>query len=76
MDVDAIHIKKLTPEERQRCFENNFCFKCHKPRHRSNQCRNLFLGKQKQLTATTTKIKEIPDNKEAATVGRISMMDF
>ena len=76
MDVDAIHIEKLTPEERQRCFENNLCFKCHKPGHRSNQCRNLFLGKQKQPTATTTKIKEIPDNKEAATIGRISMMDF
>ena len=76
MDVDAIRIEKLTPEERQRCFENNLCFKCRKPGHRSNQCQNPFLGKQKQPTATTAKIEEIPDDKEAATVGRISTMDF
>ena len=76
MDVNAIRIEKLTPEERQRCFENNLCFKCRKPGHRSNQCRNPFLGKQKQPTTTTTKIEEIPDDEEAATVGRISMMDF
>ena len=76
MDVDAIRIKKLTPEERQRCFENNLCFKCRKPGHRSNQCKNPFLGKQKQPTTTTAKIEEIPDDEEAATVGRISTMDF
>ena len=76
MDVDAIWIEKLTPEERQRCFENNLCFKCRRPGHRSNQCWNPFLGKQKQPTATTTKIEEIPDDEEAATVGRISTMDF
>ena len=76
MDVDAIRIEKLTPEERQRCFDNNLCFKCHKPGHRSNQCQNPFLGKQKQPTTTTTKIEEIPDNEEAATIGRISTMDF
>ena len=76
MDVDAIQIEKLTPKERQRCFENNLCFKCRKLGHRSNQCQNPFLGKQKQPTATTAKIEEIPDNEETATVGRISMMDF
>ena len=76
MDVDAIRIEKLTPKERQRCFKNNLCFKCCKPGHRSNQCKNPFLGKQKQPTATTAKIEEIPDDEEAATVGRISTMDF
>ena len=76
MDIDTIRIKKLTPEERQRCFENNLCFKCCKPGHRSNQCQNPFLGKQKQPAATTAKIEEIPGNEEAATVGRISTMDF
>ena len=76
MDMDAIQIKKLTPEERQRCFDNNLCFKCHKPRHRSSQCQNPFLGKWKQPTTTTAKIKEILDNEELATIGRISTMDF
>ena len=76
MDVNAIWIKKLTPKERQRCFENKLCFKCRKLGHRSNQCRNPFLGKQKQPTTTTTKIEEIPDDEEAATIGRISTMDF
>ena len=76
MDVDAIWIEKLTPEERQRCFDNNLCFKCHKPGHRSNQCQNPFMGKQKQPAATTAKIEEIPDEEESATIGRISTMDF
>ena len=77
MDIDAIHIKKLTPEERQRCFDNNLCFKCCKPGHRSSQCQNPFLGKQRQpTTTTTTKIEEIPDDEESATIGRISTMDF
>ena len=76
MDIDAIRIEKLTPEERQRCFDNNLCFKCCKPGHRSNQCCNPFLGKQKQPAATTAKIEEIPDDEEATTIGRISMMDF
>ena len=76
MDVDAIQIKKLTLEERQRCFDNNLCFKCRKPGHRSSQCRNPFLGKWKQLTTTTAKIKEILDDEESATIGRISTMDF
>ena len=76
MDVDAICIEKLTPKECQRCFDNNLCFKCRKPRHRSSQCWNPFINKQKQPTTTTTKIEEIPDNEESATIGRISMMDF
>ena len=46
------------------------------PGHRANQCWNPFLGKQKQQAATTTKIEEIPDDEEAATIGRISTMDF
>ena len=74
MDINAIHIEKLTPEEWQRCFDNNLCFKCRKPGHRSSQCQNPFTNKQKQPTTTTAKIEEIPNNifeiKDSATVVR------
>ena len=80
MDVDAICIEKLTPEDRQRCFNNNLCFKCCRPGHIASRCRNPFTNKQKQTTTTTTKIKEIPnnifENKDSATIGKISTMDF
>ena len=62
--------------ERQRCFDNNLCFKCRKPRHISSKCQNPFMNKQKQPTTTTTKIKEIPDDEDSATFRRISTMDF
>ena len=76
MDIDAIHIEKLTPEEQQRCFDSNLCFKCHRPGHISSKCQNPFINKQIQPAATTTKIKEIPDDEDSATVRRISTMDF
>lgn len=76
MDVDAICIKKLTPEECWRCFDNNLCFKCCKPGHISSKCQNPFLGKQKQSTATTAKIEEIFNDEDSAIIGRIFTMDF
>ena len=76
MDIDAIWVEKLTPEERQRCIDNNLWFKCWKPRHSAIKCRNPFTNRQRLSTATTTKIEEIPDDNDSATVGRISTMDF
>ena len=68
--------RKAHPEEQQRCFDNNLCFKCQKPRHISSKCQNPFLGKQRQPTTTTAKIEKIPNNENSTTVGRISTMDF
>lgn len=77
MDVDAIHVKRLTPEEQQRCIDNNLCFKCRRPGHSAAKCRNPFVNKKKQpATPAITKIEEIPDNDDSITVGRISTMDF
>ena len=76
MDVDTIHIEKLIPEEWQRCFDNNLCFKCCRPGYVATKCQNSYLNKLKQPTATTAKIKEIPNVNDSATVGRISTMDF
>ena len=48
MDVDAICFEQLTPEERQRCIENNLCFKCRKLGHSAAKCRNPFMNKPSQ----------------------------
>ena len=71
MDVDAICLEQLTPKERQRCIENNLCFKCRKPGHSAAKCRNPFMNKP----TTIAKIKEVPNN-DSATIRRITTLDF
>ena len=38
MDVDSIHIEKLTQEEREKCIKEGQCLQCRKPRHYSRNC--------------------------------------
>ena len=35
MDVDAIHVRKLTPEEQKICIKKGLCFHCWKAGHNS-----------------------------------------
>lgn len=38
MDVNCIHIEKLTPQEREWCRKLNLCLHCRKPGHYRNNC--------------------------------------
>jgi len=50
MDVDAIKISKLTPEEQKRCQEKGLCFRCRKPGHLSNACPAYLFEAKKPST--------------------------
>ena len=38
MDIDAIYVRKLTPEEQKICIEKGFCFHCQKAGHNNTNC--------------------------------------
>ena len=38
MDIDSIHIEKLTQEEREKCIKEGRCLWCRKPGHYSRNC--------------------------------------
>ena len=38
MDVDTIHLKKLSPTDRAQCIREGLCFRCHKKGHSTNEC--------------------------------------
>ena len=38
MDIDSIHIEKLTQEEREKCIREGHCLWCRKPGHYSRNC--------------------------------------
>ena len=40
MDVDTIHLKKLSPADRARCVREGLCFRCRKKGHSANECRS------------------------------------
>ncbi|KAL0578110.1 hypothetical protein V5O48_003889 [Marasmius crinis-equi] len=44
-------LKKLTPEERQHCMDNNLCFKCRLPGHQTFECP---MNAPAMSTTTTT----------------------
>ena len=48
MDVDTIHLKKLSPADRARCMREGLCFRCRKKGHSANECRSTqTAGKPK-----------------------------
>ena len=38
MDVDTIHLKKLSPADWAHCIREGLCFRCRKKRHSTNEC--------------------------------------
>ena len=38
MDIDTIHLKKLSPADRARCIREGLCFRCCKKGHSANEC--------------------------------------
>ena len=78
MDVDAVQISE---QERDKCFKDNLCFKCKKPGHMSRFCKNPFLKREgkkpkNKKMEVSTKIEEIPDSNDDATVGAAMTQDF
>ena len=60
IDIDAIQVEKLTPEEHLKCFNNNLCFKCRKPVHTTAKCRNPFIEKWNNSPPPLLKLKKYP----------------
>jgi len=83
MDVDAIKISKLTPEEQKCCQEKGLCFHCRKPSHRSNTCptypsenKKPSIKRVQRVEEETPALIELDDDNEE-TVRRISFsVDF
>ena len=77
MEVDAVQVGRLSPEERKKCMDNNLCFRCRKPGHLANRCWNPFTRKQQDTTPQgIAKIEEVAEEETYTTVGRLSTSDF
>ena len=70
MDVNAVKVKKLTPEEQEECFKKRLCLRCHKKGHMANAC-PIFSDPPKkphiqhaQKEEKLPKLKEIKDDEE------------
>jgi len=83
MDIDAIKISKLTPEERKRCQEKGLCFRCRKSGHLSNVCPTFPSEPKKPAAKRVQRVEEETpalielDDDDEETVRRISFsLDF
>ncbi|KAF8551906.1 hypothetical protein OG21DRAFT_1417089, partial [Imleria badia] len=78
MDVDAVRIGKLTPEERKKCVEKGLCFHCRKAGHMSNSCPTFPSTPRpthvQHITQTNDlpKLEEVKDDDEAEGVARVA----
>ena len=83
MDVNVIHIGKLTPEERKCCIEKRLCFCCCKAGHLSGECPSFPNKKPGWQVKRVVKKEELlnlweVDDDDDETIQRISFtpMDF
>ncbi|KAF8546709.1 hypothetical protein OG21DRAFT_1426311, partial [Imleria badia] len=76
MDVDAVHIGKLTPEEQKKCVEKGLCFRCRKGGHVSNNCPTFPSTPRptriQQVSNDLPKLEEVEDDDEAEGVARVA----
>ena len=40
MDIDTIHLRKLSPADRAQCIRERLCFRCRKKGHSANECQS------------------------------------
>ena len=87
MDVDVIHITKMTPQEQECCIKNGLCFCCCQSGHLSSACPffpsdpkkcNPERKVKKVVNKDLPKLEEVEDDDEEETVRRISFtpLDF
>ena len=55
---------KLTDEEKKEHMDGHLCFKCHKPGHRSKDCKNPWTIYSEVQKVTEVKVKEDKDKIE------------
>ena len=61
MDVDVVHVGKLTPDERKCCIEKGLYFHCQKVGHLSRECPSFSNKKLNRQVKQVAKEKEIPN---------------
>ena len=77
MDVDAVKLKKLTPEEQEQCAKKGLCFRCRKSGHIVSACPTFSDPPKKPCIQCARKeerlpeLKEIEDDKEDKGVARV-----
>jgi hypothetical protein len=64
MDVDAVRVAKLTPDERKRCIEKGLCFRCRKSGHLSNECPHFPSSGKKGKKVQKVSVDDVPELKE------------
>ena len=64
MDVDVIHIGKLTPKERKWCIKKGLCFHCRKTGHLSRECPSFPNKKPGRQVKRVIREEELPNLRE------------
>ena len=59
MDVNIIHISKLTPDEQKCCIEKGLCFQCRKAGHLSIACPTFPSPKKIRRIQRKKEVEEI-----------------
>ena len=84
MEIDAIRLKKLSPQERAKCMREGRCFRCRKTGHDARNCRTktnpapspsrppqqILHTEETPVTPPTTKHKSSPFADYARSLGK------
>ena len=71
MDVDSIHIEKLTKEEREKCIKEGRCLQCRKPGHYSRNCTTFQNNNSNPLPYTKTPPKRPQEPRMVAKIEEV-----
>ena len=71
MDVDSIHIEKLTKEEREKCIKEGRCLQCRKPGHYSRNCTTFQNNNSNPLPYTKTPPKRPQEPRKVAKIEEV-----
>ena len=80
MEVDTIHLKKLSPADHAHCMREGLCFRCHKEGHSTNECwssqtqgkpKGNYCSQMVRNTETST-----PSTSATATIAPVTPIDM